>query len=84
MIYSLPEKSFTLGSDELENIYLIKIVKINNEDIKKNSVKFKKFNDQGKTKLRDQMYSSYDISLNNKYKVKINEKTLERVKNYFN
>ena len=29
------------------------------------------------------MYGSYDLLLNNKYKVKINQKTLERVKNYF-
>ena len=29
------------------------------------------------------MYTSYDFYLNNKYKIKINEKTLERVKNYF-
>ena len=29
------------------------------------------------------MYSSYDFHLNNKYKIKINEKTFERVKNYF-
>ena len=29
------------------------------------------------------MYGSYDLFLNEKYKVKINQKTLERVKNYF-
>ena len=29
------------------------------------------------------MYSSYDYLLNKKYKVKINQKTLERVKNYY-
>ena len=28
-------------------------------------------------------YFSYDLFINDKYKVKINEKTLERVKNYF-
>ena len=38
---------------------------------------------EGKNKLRDQMYSSYDFLLSKKYKVKINQKTLERVKNYF-
>jgi len=83
LIYALPQKSFTLVNDESNNIYLVKIVKINNESISKNSDKFKTFRNQGKIKLRDQMYSSYDISLNDKYKVKINQKTLERVKNYF-
>jgi len=29
------------------------------------------------------MFSSYDLLLNKKYKVKINQKTLERVKNYY-
>ena len=83
LIYALPQKSFTLVNDESNNIYLVKIVKINNESISKNSDKFKTFRNQGKIKLRDQMYSSYDMSLNDKYKVKINQKTLERVKNYF-
>jgi len=83
LIYALPQKSFALVNDESDNIYLVKIVKINNENISKNSGKFKSFKNQSKIKLRDQMYSSYDISLSDKYEVKINEKTLERVKNYF-
>ncbi len=83
LIYSLPQKSFTLLSDDLNNIYLVKIVKIDAENITKKSNKFKNFDNQGKIKLREQMYSSYDNSLTNKYEVKINQKTLERVKNYF-
>ena len=70
-------------SDDLNNIYLVKIVKIDAENITKKSNKFKNFDNQGKIKLREQMYSSYDNSLTNKYEVKINQKTLERVKNYF-
>ena len=83
LIYSLPQRSFTLAGDESDNIYLVKIVRINNENISKNSNKFKSFNNQSKIKLRDQLYSSYDISLNDKYNVQINQQTLERVKNYF-
>ena len=33
--------------------------------------------------LRDNLYSSYDLLLNNKYKIKVNENTLDRIKNYF-
>jgi hypothetical protein len=33
--------------------------------------------------MKNDMYSSYDYILNKKYKVKVNEKTLERVKNYY-
>ena len=34
-------------------------------------------------KMMNNMYSSYDYLLNKKYKVEINQKTLERVKNYY-
>ena len=44
IIYSLPIKSFTLGSDENKNIYMIKILeeKINNKSISKESQKMYK------------------------------------------
>ena len=83
LIYSLPEKSFALVNNESDNIYLINIIKINSKNIIKDSNEFINFKSKGKMNLRNQIYSSYDDSLNKKYKVKINQKTLERVKNYF-
>ena len=83
LIYSLPQNSFTLVSDKDENVYLVKIVKINTKNILKNSEEFNNFNKISKNKLKDRMYSSYDEFLDVKYKVKINQKTIERVKNYF-
>ena len=83
LIYSLPQNSFTLVSDENDNIYLVKISNIVDENILKGSEDFEIFEKKGKLLLREQMYSSYDIFLENKYEVKINQKTLERVKNYF-
>ena len=65
------------------NIYLAKIIKSHHENISKNSNEFAKYNNQTNKKMRDNMYSSYDYLLNKKYKVKINQKTLERVKNYY-
>ena len=47
------------------------------------SDEYKIFNSEANKKIKDKMYSSYDLLLNNKYKVKINQKTLERVKNYY-
>ena len=79
----MPQSSFTLVNDKDDNIYLVKIVKISDEDISKSSDDFKYYKNEGKNKLRDQMYSSYDSFLDDKYKVKINQKTIERVKNYF-
>ena len=83
LIYSLPQNSFTLVSDENDNIYLVKISDIVDKNILKGSEDFGIFEKKGKLLLREQMYSSYDIFLENKYEVKINQKTLERVKNYF-
>ena len=83
IIYSLPIKSFTLGSDENKNIYMIKILeeKINNKSISKESQKmYKKLSN---TNINKEILTAYDIYLNNKYKIKINQQTLERVKNYF-
>ena len=83
LIYSMPQASYLLVNDTENNIYLVNILKINEENLSKNSDKFKNFKDEGMMKLRDQMYSTYDNFINDKYKVKINQKTLERVKNYF-
>ena len=83
MLYSLPKNSFTLISDNENNIYVAKIINSETNDILLESNEFKKYNLQVNMKVRDNMYNSYDYILNNKYKVKINQKTLERVKNYF-
>ena len=82
-IYTLQKNSFGIIGDENKNIYLIKILNISETNISKNSENYKKYQDLTNVKIRDSMYGSYDFLLNNKYKVKINEKTFERVKNYF-
>ena len=83
LLYSMPINSFVLVSDLKKNIYLAKIKKIYENNINKNSNDFLNYNNQANMKIRDTMYKSYDIHIANKYKVNVNEKTLERVKNYF-
>jgi len=83
LLYSLPKNSYSLISDDNGDIYLAKIVDKYTSDISIKSNEFEKFNKQANIKLRNSMFSSYDYMLNNKYKVKINKKTLEKVKNYF-
>ena len=83
LMYALPINSFTLIGDKEQNIYLAKVIKLNHRNIAKNSDEYTKYNNQTNKKMRDNMYSSYDLLLNKKYKVKINQKTLERVKNYY-
>ena len=82
-LYSLQKNSFGLIGDENKNIYLIKILDITENNISKNSENYKKYSNLTNIKIGDSMYSSYDFYLNNKYKIKINQKTFERVKNYF-
>ena len=79
----MSKNSFTLAVDENNNIYLVKIVNILESNISKGSKNFTSYTNQANLKIRDQMFTSYDFFLNDKYKVKINQKTLERVKNYF-
>ena len=82
-LYSLTKNNFGLVGDKEKNIYLIKIVNIEYKNINKSSQNFKLYEAQEKQEITDYIYGSYDFFLNDKYKVKINEKTLERVKNYF-
>ena len=83
LIYSLPEKSFALVADSEKNIYLLRIIdqKISNisKDIELKNIYLLESNNEIKKKI----FQSYDSHLNSKYDIKINEKTLERVKNYF-
>ena len=44
---------------------------------------FLTYKKQANDEIKDTIFSSYDLFLNSKYNIKINEKTLERVKNYF-
>ena len=82
-LYSLPKNSFGLIGDEDKNIYLIKIIDVSYKDISKNSENFSSYKNQANDKIKETIFDSYDLFLNTKYNIKINEKTLERVKNYF-
>jgi len=83
LMYALPVNSFTLISDDEQNIYLAKVIQSNQKNIMKNSNEYENYNKEANKKMMNSMYSSYDHLLNKKYKVKINQKTLERVKNYY-
>ena len=82
-IYSLPEKSFLLASDEKGKIYLAKIdkIKTQNDDNKKKD--FDTYYSKTYEKLKSDVFSTYDLYLNKKYNVKIYSRTIERLRNYF-
>ena len=83
LLYSMGKNSFSLVSDEKNNIYLVKIKNIFEKSLSKNTKEIVEFANQTNAKIRDNLYNSYDLLLNEKYKIKINEKTLDRMKNYF-
>ena len=53
------------------------------QNISQNSEKFNTISNEASAKNKNNILKSYDYLLNGKYKVVINEKTLDRVKNYF-
>ena len=83
MLYSLPLNSFTLINDEKNNIYMVKIKSYNNENLKLNSDDYNKFFNKKNTKIRNDILKSYDLFLNEKYNVKINQIAINNVKNLF-
>ena len=82
ILYSLPINSFTLIADS-ENIFIAKTVKYEDQEILENSKEFNVISNEASAENRNDLLKSYDYLLNNKYKVVVNKKTLERIKNYF-
>ncbi len=82
ILYSLPINSFTLINDEKENIYLAKVKDYQVELIDNNNEIIDYTNKQN-SNLKNNMLKSYDLYLNSRYNVTLNQKTVERVKNFF-
>ena len=83
ILYSLPINSFTLIGDDQNNVFVAKTLSYEVENIKKMSDKFKKMAIEEGAQNKKGILKSYDLFLNKRYQVVINEKTLDRVKNYF-
>ena len=83
LLYSLPINSFTLINDEENKIYLAKTRKIIINNFDKNSEEFNKYINLQNSDLKKDMLQSYDFYLSNKYEIVLNQKTIERVKNFF-
>ena len=83
LLYSLPLNSFTLINDEKNNIYLTKIISFQNKEIDKNNIEFKEYETKQNSNNKKSILKSYDILLNEKYNITLNQKTIARVENYF-
>ena len=83
VLYSLPINSFTLINDEKDNIYLAKIDKYEIQQLQNDEKRLKEYNSKLNSNIKNTMLNTYDLYLNQKYKVDLNQKTIERVKNFF-
>ena len=82
-LYSLPMNSFTLINDEQNNIYLAKVIRAQIESINNNNDQLQEYKNKQNSNIKNDMLKTYDLYLNKKYDVVLNQKTIERVKNFF-
>ena len=83
-IYSHPEKRVIVIHDiNFTKNYLIYIDKVENVSIQAESKEYEKYLNLSKIKIRNELYNTYDFYLKNTYKIDINFKALDSVKNYF-
>jgi len=83
ILYSLPINSFTLIADKENNVFIAKTISYEEVNLTKSSADFDKITIEEGAQSKNGILKSYDLFLNNRYQVVVNEKTLERVKNYF-
>ena len=83
MLYSLPLDSITLINDDNKNIYLAKINNYDEINLEMNSEDFEKFSNKENMEIRNNILKSYDLLINQKYNVDINQVAINNVKNLF-
>ena len=83
MLYSLPNNSFTLVNDKENKIYLVKLVSSRKNTFSEKDENYLNFVNNQNTNTRKTILQSYDQLLKTKYQVQLNQKTIDRVKNYF-
>ena len=70
-------------NNTLTKNFLIMPIKTEYRDIKKDSNEYQRYEAKARLNLINKIYQSHDNNLNEKYKVNLNQRTIERVKNSF-
>ena len=83
VIYSMSKDNFNLIVDKKNDVYLINLVDINLVELDKTNSKYLEYQNKAKDKIGNLLFESYDAIINNKYKVNVNNQTVERIKNFF-
>ena len=74
---------FLLSDSILKENFLVRIVNEENPKINKKSEEYKKYSRKANAEYISKVYKSYDKYINTNYKIDINQKVLERLKNSF-
>jgi len=83
-ILKVDDGNFQLITDSLlTKNYIILSEKTEKLPFNKNVKDYKQYKTKAKFNLANQIYSTFDETINNRYDVKINEKVLSRIKNTF-
>ena len=72
-----------ITNNTLTKSFLISTKKTEYKNLDKNSNEFEKYEAKARLNLINKIYQSYDESVNQKYKVELNQRTIDRVKNSF-
>ena len=84
-IYSFPEKKVIVVNDiGLVENYLVYVNEIENKNIDEKSDEYIKYQGLSKIKITSDLYNTYDNYIKKRYKIDINYKAVDTVKNYFN
>ena len=67
----------------MQDNYIIRIEKELKPEINKKSEEYRKYYERANAKYISKVYKSYDRYINENYKIDINQKVLERLKNSF-
>ena len=72
-----------ITNSTLTKTFLISTKKTEYKDLKKSTNEFEQYEAKARLNLINKIYKSYDENVNQKYKVELNQKTIDRVKNSF-
>ena len=72
-----------ITNSNLTQNFLVLVVETKYKDFDKSSNDFEKYEAKARLNLINRIYKTYDENLNQKYKVQLNRKTIDRVKNSF-
>ena len=72
-----------LTNNTLTKSFLISTKKTKYRELDKNSNEFEQYEAKARLNLINKIYQSYDENANQKYKVEVNQRTVDRVKNSF-